>query len=659
MAENRILHVDTETYSPVDLFKCGVYRYAEEVEILMVSYAFDDEPVKLWDITQGEPPRELLDALADPSVTKYAHNAPFERAVFRGAWGIECPPEHWRCTAVMAASLSLPRSLADVARVLNFPADKQKMAAGKALIRYFCVPCKPTKTNGGRTRNRPEHDTDKWELFKSYCIKDTEVEREIHKKLDRYPMLEREWKLWELDQHINDRGLLVDTTLVAQAMKIDSLVREALIKEASAITGLDNPNAVGQLRAWLESEAELETPDLRKKTVASLLGTDVSPQAKRVLEIRQQLSKTSIAKYAALSRYVCSDGRIRGIFTFYGASRTGRWSGSGFQPQNLTKASIEDLDDLTVLRDLVKLGDIDALVTLYGDAAQALSDLIRTAIIAPKGKKLVVADLSAIEARVLAWFANERWRMAVFNTHGKIYEASASQMFHVPIERIKKPNPEYSLRQKGKVAELALGYLGGSGALISMGALDMGLSEDELPEIVHLWREANQNIMQSGYRMGDDAIEVVRDRVVVKREMYAMAIVGPFLVIKLSSGRRLSYYQPEYGVDPDTGRGYVSYMGVNQYTRKWERIKSWAGKWLENWDQAVARDVICEGLLRAAQDAGLLPVGHVHDEVICEADEDDDTAEQRLVQCLSDDISWAPGLPLRAAGYTTDFYRKD
>ncbi|HET8870490.1 MAG TPA: DNA polymerase [Aquabacterium sp.] len=661
----RILHVDTETFSTIDI-KCGVYRYAEGAEILMVSYAFDDEPVKLWDITMGEPPRELLDALRDPQVVKYAHNAPFERAVFRQAWDIDCPPEQWRCTAVMAASLSLPRSLAEVAKVLNFPADKQKMSVGKALIRYFCVPCKPTKTNGGRTRNLPEHDQAKWELFKQYCIQDTEVEREIHKKLAKYPMLEREWRLWEIDQHINDRGLQVDTQLVSQAMRIDKLVRESLIREASEITGLSNPNAVAQLRKWLATEAELETEDLTKKTVATLLGSDMTPEARRILEIRQQLGKTSVAKYAALDRYVCSDGRIRGIFLFYGAARTGRWSGSGFQPQNLTKASIDDVDDLTVMRDLVKAGDLQALEVLYGNVSQCLSDLIRTAIIAPAGKKLVVADLSAIEARVLAWFAKERWRLEVFRTHGKIYEASASEMFKVSMDLIKKGNPEYALRQKGKIAELALGYLGGTGALIAMGALDMGLAEDELPEIVRLWRAASPNVMSAGYQLGDDAMTVVRERIVIKRDMYALAIVGPFLVMRLPSGRRLHYYQPRIDVDPETGRESVTYMGINQYTRKWERISAWAGKWLENWDQAVAREFVAEALhrLQARLEVSqshkcLVPIGHVHDEIICEADEDDDTAEETLVKALTDEIEWATGLPLAAAGYETPFYRKD
>src|SRR5690606_18812749 len=568
-----------------------------------------------------------------------AFNANFERVTINRHFGIPTPPEQWSCTMVHSLMLDLPGSLEGVGKALRL--DVQKDQAGKRLIQYFSVPCKPTKANGGRTRNLPEHDPEKWRAFIEYCRRDVEVEREIRRRLAKYPIPEREHRLWCLDQRINDRGFLVDLDLAEKAVEADRQHREQLIQEAVTLTGIENPNSVAQLKEWLEAKEGVKVDSLNKKSLPKLMD-EVSPTGRRLLAIRQELGKSSVKKYEAIQRAVCKDHRVRGLFQFYGA-RTGRWAGRLVQVQNLPGTKLPDLE---LAREMLKEGRFEDIDMLFGSLQEVLSQLIRTAFIPPKGKRLLVCDYSAIEARVIAWLAGEEWRLDVFNGHGKIYEASASKMFGVPIEKITKGS---ELRQKGKVAELALGYQGGPGALISMGALDMGLSEDELPELVKAWRKANPKIVKIWHDVEEAAIRAVKDKRPIKLQ-YDIAFIpeSGILVLLLPSGRRLSYAKPRLELDERFGKESLTYIGDNS------RLKTYGGKLVENIVQAVARDCLAEAMIRLDK-AGYDIVAHVHDEIIAEGDQD----IKEMEAIMSEPIPWAPGLPLRADGFETEFYRKD
>lgn len=647
----RTLSIDIETFSSVDLTKCGVYAYteSEDFEILLFGYAFDDEPVQVVDLASGEEmPAEVLQALIDPSVVKTAYNANFERVCIARHFGIQIPLEQLRCTQIHALYLGLPGHLKDVAEALKLEA--QKDAAGVNLIRFFSVPCKPTKANGGRTRNLPEHVPEKWERFKAYCAQDVVVEREIRKKLERFPVPDDEWQLWEIDQRINDTGVMVDMTLVKNAIACDENHRRQLENKAVKLTGLDNPNSVEQLKKWLSDEG-LEVDSLRKEKVAKLVKDTDNTVIKQVLEIRQELSKTSVKKYQAMERAVCKDGRVRGLLQFYGANRTGRWAGRLVQVQNLPRNSLEDLD---TARELLKRGDYQTLELLFDSVPDVLSQLIRTAFIPAPGHRLIISDFSAIEARVVAWLAGEKWRLEVFRTHGKIYEASAAQMFGVPIESITKGSP---LRQKGKIAELALGYQGGTGALISMGALDMGLSEDELPELVKTWRAANPAIVRLWWDLEGAALEAVKHKTTVTTKYHGLAFEykSGILFMRLPSGRRLAYVRPRVEIDESFGKETVTYEGIEQGS--WTRLKTYGGKLTENAVQAISRDCLGEAI-RRLDAAGYKIIFHVHDEVVCEMPVGVGSVKE-VEAIMSQPIPWAPGLPLAADGFEAEYYRKD
>lgn len=649
----RTLSIDIETYSSVDLISAGVYRYAEspDFRILLLAYAWEDEPVQLIDLTErglGIEREVIFMALRDPEIIKTAYNANFERTCLAAHFDQEMPPEQWQCTAVHASTLGLPRSLGEVAKVLKM--DQQKMTAGKALINYFCKPCRPTARNGQRTRNLPDHDPEKWELFKEYCKQDVEVERAIRNKLAAFPVPEEEQKLWQLDQRINDRGVLTDRVLVTEAMKADAEVKARLEEEAIRLTGLDNPNSVAQLKGWLEAAEDIEIESLNKATVPELMKNTESDTVRRVLQIRKEMGKTSVSKYAALDRAMNTDDRIRGTMMFYGA-RTGRWAGRIFQPQNLPQNKLEDLD---LARQLLREGDIESIELLYGNVPDTLSQLIRTALVPEYGARFIVADFSAIEARVIAWLAREKWRMDVFRTHGKIYEASASQMFNVPIDKITKGNPEYALRQKGKIAELALGYGGAKGALEAMGALKMGLAEEELPTLVKMWRNANPAITELWWAVGDAAMTAVRDRTITQDYGLTFSYESGFLFLRLPSGRRLAYPRPKIQTDR-FGKDGLTYEGVDQGRKTWGRVDTYGPKLVENIVQAISRDLLA-GAMQNLTDAGYKIVMHVHDEVIIEA-KDGSLAE--VEEIMAQTPSWAAGLPQRADGYECSFYKKE
>ena len=545
-------------------------------------------------------------------------------------------------------------------KALGLPADKQKLSTGKALIRYFCVPCAPTKTNGGRTRNYPRHDPAKWALFKEYCIGDVTTEMEILHRLENFPVPPELEKQWQTDVLINARGVAVDMDMVRGALWIGETTRDQLTDEAVTLSGLDNPNSVKQLMQWLEEELDEELTDLRKDTVSRLLnGNLTNDTARRMLEIRQELGKTSTKKYNAIEAAVCADGRVRGLLQFYGANRTGRWAGRLVQVQNLPRTYVEPLP---LARDLVKRRETASLRALFGSVPDTLSQLIRTSFIAEHGNALVDADFSAIEARVISWLAGESWRLDVFRTHGKIYEASASQMFGVPLERIKKGNPEYALRQKGKVAELALGYQGSNGALIKMGALDMGLTEAELPDIVNRWRDANKRIRDLWYSMEAAAVQVIQTgqpvglrSLVLAREMDAGNNLD-FLTIRLPSGRKLYYAHPSLGQN-QWGKPSITYMGMDQTTKKWKLIETYGGKLVENCVQAIARDCLAEAIERL-EAANYPVVFHVHDEVVVECAAERASLDD-IAAIMGQPVSWAPDLPLGADGWVGAFYKKD
>lgn len=643
------LSIDIETYSSVSLQKSGVYAYAEsrDFEILLFGYAFDDEPVKVIDLTEEFIPDNIKKAIYDPAVLKMAFNASFERTCLSVYFGRITPPEQWSCTAVMSRELGLPASLEQVGIVLGLPEDKQKSKTGKALIRYFSVPCKPTKTNGQRTRNLPEHDPDRWKLYIEYNRQDVEAERAIRKKLSRFQMTPEEQALWVHDQHINDRGVMIDYAFVEKAVMIDKVIKDRLLQKAINITGLENPKSTAQLKTWIEDTADIKVESLNKKNIQNVRADAANKAVNGMLDIRVGLSKTSTEKYNAMLRTVGGDGRIRGLTQFYGASRTGRWAGRLVQMQNLPQNKMPDRD-LDIARQLVRSYDLTALEICFDDISGTLSQLIRTAFVPKDGCRFIVADFSAIEARVLAWLADEKWRMDVFNTHGKIYESSAEQMFHLPPGSVKKGNP---MRQKGKIAELALGYGGSVGALKSMGALEMGIPEEELKPLVNSWRAANTAITKFWWDTDAAAKHTIQTTEPTKLP-HGMGFYkkGPLLKLVLPNGRELSYVKPAV-ID-----GNITYEGTLQTSGAWGRIESYGPKLVENIVQATARDCLAVAIDRLEK-KGFPVVFHVHDEVICEVPIGVSSAEE-IGEIMSETISWAKDLPLRADAYECEYYRK-
>lgn len=643
------LSIDLETYSDQPLAKTGVYRYVEspDFEILLFAYSVDGAPVQQIDLACGEKiPSEILCALEDDKVTKWAFNANFERICLSRFLGYPTgdylEPDSWKCSMVWAAYMGLPLSLEGAGAVLGL--EKQKLAEGKDLIKYFCQPCAPTKTNGQRTRNLHKHAPDKWQAFKKYNIRDVETEMSIQARLLKYPVPDSVWEEYHLDQEINDRGVGLDMELVRQAIQMDGRSRSELTQAMKELTSLDNPNSVQQMKQWLADNG-VETDTLGKKAVAELLKT-APPQLQKVLTLRQQLAKSSVKKYQAMETAVCADGRARGMFQFYGANRTGRWAGRIIQMQNLPQ---NHLDDLSEARGLVRAGGFDALEMLYEDVPDTLSQLIRTAFVPQENRKFIVADFSAIEARVIAWLAGEKWRQDVFAEGKDIYCASASQMFGVPVE---KHGVNGHLRQKGKIAELALGYGGSVGALKAMGALEMGLSEDELPALVSAWRQANPKIVQLWWAVDRAVMDAVARRTTTKTHGIIFSARNGMLFITLPSGRSLSYVKPKIG-ENRFGGDCITYEGVGG-TKKWERIDSYGPKFVENIVQATSRDILCYAMktLRCCS-----IVMHIHDEVVIETD------RRMSLQAVCDQMGrtppWASGLQLRADGYETDFYKKD
>lgn len=663
MEDIKTLSLDLETYSDVDLGKCGVYRYAESpsFEVLLFGYAINGGEVHVIDLALGEKiPEEILNAIADDSITKWAFNASFER-VCLSYWlrkhypdkfnsysipedtvGGYLDPSSWRCSMIWSAYMGLPLSLEGVGAVLKL--GEQKLKEGKDLIKYFCVPCKPTKVNGGRTRNLPAHDMEKWSLFKKYNIRDVEVEQAIKKRLESYPVPDFVWDEYHLDQEINDRGILLDLGVVKNAIIFDEKSKEELTTAMKVLTNLENPNSVVQIKQWL-SDNGVETESLGKKNVAALIKT--APEEQRdVLQLRQQLAKSSVKKYQAMQNTVCLDGRARGMFQYYGASRSGRWAGRHIQLQNLPQNHIPDLEDA---RSLVKLGDYDAVKLLYEDVPDTLSQLIRTAFIPRSGYKFIVCDFSAIEARVLSFLAGEQWRLDVFESNGDIYCASASAMFHVPVE---KHGVNNHLRQKGKIAELALGYGGSVGALKAMGALEMGLTEEELQPLVDSWRASNPKITKLWWDVDRNVKEAIRLRTHTKTHGINFYYHKGMLFIELPSGRRLSYVKPKIEQNQFGGES-VTYEGTGN-TKKWERIESYGPKFTENIVQAISRDILAYAMKTLCH---YFICGHVHDELIIECSMD--VSLNAICEQMGRTPPWIKGMALKADGYETMFYKKD
>lgn len=662
------LSIDIETRSSVDIAKAGAYKYAQspDFQILLFAYQFGEDPVEIIDFTDGETlPKELVPALKNPKVIKHAYNAAFEWYCLNRA-GFETPIDQWRCTMAHGLYWGYTAGLDATGKAIGLPQDKQKLAIGKALIRYFCVPCKPTRSNGNRTWNQPWHDPEKWKLFKEYCRQDVVTEHAILARLKQFPMPEKEQKQWQMDILMNAYGVRVDTELIEGALYIDGISTQELTDEAIRLTGLLNPNSATQLVPWLnEHSRKQETDpdvfqDIQKTTVAEALEKpgDLPEEVLQMLRIRQQLGKTSIKKYVAMDTAKGEGDRVRGLTQYYGANRTGRWAGRLVQMQNLPRNYIKTLD---YARKVVKAKNYEGLRLLYGNVPDTLSQLIRTAFIPSEGNKFVVADFSAIEARVIAWLAGEQWVNEVFATHGKIYEATASQMFGVPVDRIAKGNPEYALRQKGKVATLALGYQGGTSALIAMGALQMGLTEEELPDIVHRWRQANPRIRDLWYAVENAALSVMQTA--QPQAIYGLifALEGDlvygqsFLTVKLPSGRKL-YYPKPFLKENQFGKLALHYYTVGQQSRKWEVASTYGGKMTENIVQAVARDCLAVTLERIAA-KHLQVVFHVHDEVIIDAPME--TTVDEICDLMAEPIPWAPGLILKGAGFESSYYMKD
>ena len=641
------LAIDIETYSDVSLPDCGVHRYAasEQFEILLFAYSLNDEPTKIIDLASGEKmPDEIMKMLTDDSVIKTAYNAAFERNCINRYFGLSLKPEGWRCTLVQASMLSLPLSLEGVGEALNL--DKKKMSEGKELIRFFCMPCKPTKSNGGRRRNLPSDEPEKWELFKTYCIRDVDVEKQIRNKLSKFPIPDREQELYCMDQRINDRGIMVDRELISHAVACDLLYKETATKKAYRISGLENPNSVSQLKDWLAKKG-IEIDSLAKAAVEELVENTEGDVAE-MMKLRLAMSKTSVKKYEAMERSVCPDGRVHGLLQFYGANRTGRWAGRLVQIHNLPQNHMEDLE---LARSIVKEGRYDLVELLYDSTPDVLSELIRTAFVAKPGCRFIVSDFSAIEARVMGYLAGEGWVMEEFRGAGKIYEQTASKMFHIPIEEITKGSP---YRARGKVASLACQYGGAEGALVSMGALNF-VEEDELKGLVQSWRTANPHIVNYWYEI-DGAVKAA----VKKRKMTTVGRVTVYyqsgmLKIALPSGRVLSYVRPRMTVNR-FGSESVSYEGVGT-NHKWTRIESYGAKFCENIVQATARDVLAEAMLRLEK-KGFDIVCHIHDEVVLEVPEGASSVED-VNEIMAVCPDWCEGLPLKAAGFESPFYKKD
>ena len=663
MSQIKTISIDIETFSDVDLQKSGVYKYVESslFEILLFGYSVNGGEVQVVDLVQGESiPTDILVALTDDNVIKWAFNAQFERiclsaylqkhypqhfysySITEDSVGNYLDPFSWRCSLVWSAYMGLPLSLAGAGAVLGLP--EQKLKEGKELIRYFCVPCKPTKTNGGRERNLPHHDIAKWQMFLSYNKRDVEVEMAIQSKLSNYPVPDFIWEEYCLDQEINDRGIALDMEVVTNAISANERSKNNLMAEMKELTGLENPNSVQQMKQWL-LDRDLETDSLDKKAVAGLLKTVEEP-LRSVLTLRQQLAKSSVKKYQAMENAVCKDGRARGMFQFYGANRSGRWAGRLIQLQNLPQNHMPDLEEA---RSLIKANDYDALEILYDDIPDTLSQLIRTAFVPKNEMKFVVADFSAIEARVLSFLAGEMWRAEVFADGGDIYCASASQMFHVPVE---KHGVNSHLRQKGKIAELALGYGGSVGALKSMGALDMGLAEEELQPLVDAWRSANPMIVQFWWDVDRAVKTAVKQKISTETHGIRFVCKSGMLFIKLPSGRSLSYVKPHMGENKFGGES-VTYEGVGA-TKKWERIESYGPKFVENIVQAISRDILMYAIRTLSH---CFICGHVHDEIIIECSKG--VSVDAICEQMGRTPPWIDGLLLRADGYETEFYKKD
>lgn len=641
------LSIDIETFSSIDLGGCGVYKYAEskDFEILLFAYSVNEGEVEVIDIASGEEiPKYIVKAIKDDKIIKWAYNAQFERVCLSKYFGASLNPISWRCTMVWSAYLGLPLPLAGVSKVLAL--KEEKMDEGKNLIRYFTKNCAPTKVNGGRTRNLPEHDREKWETFMAYNKRDVEVELSVKEKLKHFPVPDTEWKLYILDQKINDTGIQVDMEFVKSAIRCDNEFRRERLIRAQTITGLENPNSVAQLLGWLR-ENDFDAESLGKDCINDLI-EKADGEIEESLRIRQELAKSSIRKYTVMEKAACRDGSVKGLFQFYGANRTGRWAGRLLQAHNLPGNHLPDLDQA---RCLVANKSVDAIDMLYESVPNVLSQLIRTALVPRGNGKFLVADFSAIEARVIAWLAGEKWRMDVFETHGKIYEASASRMFKVPMKEITKGSP---LRQKGKIAELALGYGGSVGALKAMGALSMGLTEDELKPLVDAWRKANPNIVKLWWDVDAAAISAVKEGMKVRLSRICFSVEKGILFITLPSGRRLSYIKPRI-IQNQYYKDTVTYEGAG-VSRKWERIESYGPKFVENIVQAIARDILAEAMLRA-DIAGFQIVLHVHDEIV--AEEKDESRLPELISLMSETPTWADGLRLSADGYSCSYYKKD
>lgn len=661
------LNIDLETYSSVDIKKAGAQAYirSPDFEILLFCYSIDGAEPVVIDLACGEKiPFYVIEAIYSPEYTKHAYNAPFEWGCLSRYFGFKLPPSQWRDTMLHGLYCGYTAGLAATGQALGLAEDKQKSNTGKALIRYFCVPCKPTKTNGFRTRNLPHHDPERWKLFKEYNKQDVVAEMEIDNKLSAFPVPDFVQKQWETDLLINDRGVAVDMDFVHGALELGETVVTTLTEEAVQLSGLYNPNSVKQLARWLEQETGEEVVNLRKETVSQLLGRETnSDTVNRMLAIRQELGKTSTKKYDAIQACVCPDGRVRGLLQYYGANRTGRWAGRLVQVQNLPRTYTEPLN---LARQLVKARNLDGIKVVYGNVNGTLSQLIRTALVAPEGHVLIDADFSAIEARVISWLADQEWRLEVFRTHGKIYEASASQMFGVPIELIKKGNPEYELRQRGKVAELALGY---QGSVPAMRAMDTGhklddLTDDEVKDIVLRWRETNPKIRDLWYAFDSAAIQVIENGGSVTVRGCTLAREYDYrqnricLSIKLPSGRKLFYVDPAIG-ENRWGNPSITYMGLND-KNKWGRIETYGGKLVENCVQAIARDCLAQAI-EHLEEAGFPVVFHVHDEVVIDIPPyaDNDTMLSAVVNIMTQPIPWAKGLPLGADGWVGTFFKKD
>ena len=643
------ISIDIETFSDQPIQKTGVYRYAESdaFEILLFAYSIDGGDIQIVDLACGEKiPQDIIDALTDDTVTKWAFNANFERVCLSRYLGYPVgeylSPSSWRCSMVWSAAMGLPLSLEGVGAVLGL--EKQKLTEGKDLIKYFCKPCAPTKTNRNRTRNLPYHAPEKWSAFKKYNARDVEVEMSIQQRLQNYPVSENVWEEYYIDQEINDRGVMLDMQLVTQAIDIDNRSRMELMTAMQKLTEIENPNSAAQMKAWLAQNG-LETDTLGKKAVTELL-KDAPPELCTVLTLRQQLAKSSVKKYQAMQAAVCSDGRARGMFQFYGANRTGRWAGRIIQMQNLPQ---NHLSDLAEARGLVRNGDYDGVAMLYEDVPDTLSQLIRTAFIPCENNKFIVADFSAIEARVIAWLAGEKWRQDVFAEGGDIYCASASQMFKVPVE---KHGINGHLRQKGKIAELALGYGGSVGALKAMGAIEMGIPEEELQPLVNMWRQSNPNIVQLWWAVDRAVMDAVKNKTVTKTHGITFSCRNGMLFIMLPSGRSLAYVKPKIGENKFGGK-CITYEGVGS-TKKWERIDSYGPKFVENIVQAIARDILCFAM-QTLQNCSI--VMHIHDEIVIEANEA--VSLKAICEQMARTPSWANGMRLRADGYECEFYKKD